>query len=124
MLAAEEDTLRVHGLHPVPGLDRGLEDRRVVRGGDAGVVVQHVDAAEALLRSRVHRANGVFLGDVHLHREPADLACDLLGRSEVDVGDAHLRALLGEEVGRVGAHPAARAGDHAHLSVEPVHSVE
>ena len=37
----------------------------------------------------------------------------------VDVCDRHLRALLGEAHGRVGAHSAAGAGDHADLALEP-----
>ena len=63
-----------------------------------GVVVEDVDPAERLLRGCVHRADGVFVGDVHLHGEPADLVGDLLGGLEVHVGDAHLRSLLREEV--------------------------
>ena len=41
--------------------------------------------------------------------------------SRFDVGDADLRALLREEHGRVGAHAAAGARDHADLSVETSH---
>ena len=48
VLAAEEDAARVDRLHAVPGLDRRVEHRGVVVGRDAGVVVEDVDAAEAL----------------------------------------------------------------------------
>ena len=60
-----------------------------------------------------------LVGDVHLHGQPADLAGNLLRRCPVDVGDDDLRALLREADGGVGAHPAARARDHADLALEP-----
>ena len=119
MLAAQVHAARVHRLHALPCLEAGLEDRGVVGGGDAGVVVEHVDAAEALDCGCVQRLHRRLVRDVHLHREAADLAGDLLRGGAVDVGNRDLRALFGEAGSRVGAHPAAGARDHAHLALEP-----
>ena len=74
----------------------GLEDRGVVGGGDAGVVVEDVDAAEPLGGGEVHALDGRLVRDVHLHGEPSDLARDLVGGFAVDVGDRDQRALLRE----------------------------
>ncbi len=78
MLAAQIDAPRVHRLHALPRVEAGLEDRGVVGGGDAGVVVEDVDAAEAFGRGRVHRLDRRLVRDVHLHGQTADLAGNLL----------------------------------------------
>ena len=78
----------------------------------------------SLDRRAVHRLHRRLVADVDLHRQPADLAGDARRRIAVDVGDDDARALVREELRRLGAHAAAGAGDHAHLSVETVHSVE
>ena len=79
VLAAEEDDLQVDVLHALPGLERRVEHRGVVVGRDAGVVEQHVDAAE-LARARAAYIVGdrVLVGDVDGEREIARRA---LGRS-------------------------------------------
>ena len=52
--------------------------------------------------------------------EPSGQSADgLLGEREVDVGDAHLCALAGEHDRALATHPAAGAGDHADLALEP-----
>ena len=99
MLAAEVDALRVHVLDPIPRVGLGLEDRVVVGGRDAGVVVEDVDAAVALGRRRVHRRDlsSSATSTAERERVAARQRDRLLGRLAVDVGGADLRALLGED---------------------------
>ena len=53
-------------------------------------------------------------GEVHLEGTPADADGDRLGRVEVDVGDDHAGAGLGQP-GRAGLADTARpAGNHGH----------
>jgi hypothetical protein len=54
VLAAEVDGLEVDVLDALPGVHLRLQDRVVVRRGDAGVVEEDVDAAEVLRRLPVH----------------------------------------------------------------------
>jgi hypothetical protein len=71
---------------------------------------------------RVHRLDVGRARHVHPSRDGCRrraLRNRLLGRGEIDVGGAHLRALLREEDRRVAAHTAAGARDHADLAVEP-----
>ena len=120
VLAAEEDALRVHVLDALPRLDGRVEDGRVVGRRDAGVVVEHVDAAEALGRGGLssprrppppRRSPGT--------RTPRPgRARPSPPRAPVDVGDADLRALRGEDERRLAAHPPPGARDHAHLAVQ------
>ena len=96
VLAAEEDALGVDGLHAVPGVDRGVEDRGVVGGRDARVVVEDVDAAEALRRRVHHRLDAAR----RPRRRPRRRTRAVRARSpspprpRVDVGDADARAFL------------------------------
>ena len=55
----------------------------------------------------------------YAYRGCPDAAGDLRSGVAVDVRDTDARALLREEHRRVGAHAAARAGDHADLPLEP-----
>ncbi len=122
VLAAEVDALRVHVLDAIPGVCLGDEDRVVVGRRDARVVVEDVDAAESLGRRGVHRLHVVLARDVGAHGERRALGAErdgLLGEREVDVGDAHLRALSREHDRALAAHSAAGAGDHADLALEP-----
>ena len=70
-----------------------------------------------------HRRDLLLVRDVDLDRERVARAQRdrLLGRLAIDVGDADLRALVGEQHRRLAAHAAARAGDHRDLAVEPSH---
>ena len=92
-------------------------------GRDPRVVVEHVDPAETLGGRVAHRAHLRLVGNVHPQRERVALAQPhgLLGGLEIHVGHAYLRALRGEDLRRLAADPAARAGDHACLAVEPSH---
>jgi GMP synthase-like glutamine amidotransferase len=106
VLAAEEDPAQVDVLDPLPGLERGVEDRLVVGRVDPGVVHQDVDPAHLLADPGVGVADLVLVGDVGLDRELA-LGLGL----EVDADDA--RALGREQPRRLGADPARGAGDDA-----------
>src|SRR5205823_9528190 len=119
VLAAEEDTLRVDVLHPLPCLDARLEHGRVVGGRDAGIVVEHVDAAKALGRLGVYVRNSLLVGDVDLYRERlARTERDrLFRRLGVYVRDTDTGPLPGEENRRLAAHAAARTRDDRHLVI-------
>ena len=54
-------------------------------------------------------------------RDAAVLFTEEGARVCVDVGDAHLGALLAEEERSLATHSAAGAGDHGHLSVQSSH---
>ena len=100
----------------------GVEDRIIVRGRDAGVVVEDVDAAVARRRFLVHAPHALGVRDVDLHCEcVARVRCGLLGRVAVDVGDADLRTFVGEEQRCLTPHPPSRACDDADLSLEAAH---
>ena len=124
VLAAEEDALRVHVLDALPDLHRCLQNGRVLVGRDAGVVVQDVDPTKPIGGGAHHRLDRPFVGNVDRERECRTIWAEanrFRGRSLVDVGDAHARALRGEHLGRHASHAAARPGDDACLPVEPAH---
>jgi hypothetical protein len=94
----------------------------VFAGHDSRVIVEDVDAVVALGRRLVELLDARGVGDVG----PVEERVAALGRRRlagvgVDVGDAHLRALAGEEERRLAPDAPGRAGDHADLAVEPPH---
>src|SRR5919106_2553587 len=122
VLATDVDTLAVDVLDALPGLRLGLEDRAVVRGHDAGVVVEDVDARVALRRRAIERLDALRARDVDVLEErlPA-LRRRLLARFLDDVGDADPRPLLREEERSLAADAAAGAGDDDDLVLEAAH---
>ena len=110
MLAAQEDRAQVDALHALPGLELGVEDGRVVVGGDPGVVEEHVDAAEALAGLGVQGADGALVGDVG-----DDGVVDL--RRGADVDPDHPRALGAQAGARRRADAARGARDDGDLAV-------
>ena len=116
VLATEKDAAQVGRLHPLPGLEPGLEHRRVVGRRDPGVVEQHVDPPKLLARARVHVDHLLLVGDVDLERQ-------LAGRAGQHVGADDRGALASEQLSGNCADAAACAGDHANLALEP-HDVE
>src|SRR5918998_2309898 len=96
VLAAEVDRLQVHVLDPLPGVQLRLQDRVVVRRGDAGVVEQDVDPAEAPGGLPVHGLHVFGVGDVGVDVEAVYLRGGLPARLVREVGYADARALLGE----------------------------
>ena len=52
---------------------------------------------------------------------PSHARRGLLGGGEIDVGDADAGALAREHLRGLASHPAAGAGDHRDLPVEPSH---
>src|ERR1700686_5362657 len=93
-LAAQEHALRVHRVHPAPRARPGGEDRVVVRGHDARVVVEPIDPAVTLGGRLVHRLHALGVADVRLKIEgvPA-LGGRLLARFATHVRDADLSPL-------------------------------
>ena len=119
VLAAEEDALRVHGLHAVPRLDRRCRAPTRRRPARCPRCCRGRRCRRSARRSsRIIAATLRLVGDVDLERERRrrrTVADRLLGGAELHVGDADLRALLREEDRRLAAHAAAGAGDHATL---------
>jgi len=65
VLAAQEHAAQVDVLHALPGIERRLDHGAVLRGGDAGVVEQHVDSSELLEHARVHVGHLLLVGHVY-----------------------------------------------------------
>ena len=63
-LAAQVDAGQVDLLHPPPGVEVGVEDRVVLRRGDAGVVEGDVDRAVGVLAPSEQRVDLLLVGDV------------------------------------------------------------
>ena len=125
MLRAEEHPFHVDRLHPVP-LGLGEFVRRLVDPCDAGIVDQHIDAAERGDDVVDGAAYVGLAGDVHM-----PVAGRVSGRGKlvgeratffvqhVEEGDA--RTFL-RHAGRAGAADAARrSGDDAGLAEQSVH---
>ena len=122
MLTAEIDALRVDVLHALPGIRFRDEDGVVVRGRDAGVVVEDVDASVAGSSLLVHLADALWLGDVDRDREGvARVGSRLRCCLGVDVCDADPSTLFAEEQGGFAAHSSSGAGDDRDLAVEASH---
>ncbi|MOA12074.1 hypothetical protein D3C78_1320400 [compost metagenome] len=89
--------------------------------GDAGVVDQHVDAAEALDGQRHRAAHRLGVGDVAAQAEGlgVEVLLQVLGetvqRGLVEVEDHQLRPGLGEAQHQRPADSRAAAGDQRHL---------
>src|SRR5207302_9033353 len=112
VLAAQEDTAQVRALNALPDLELGLEHRGVVRGRDAGVVEEHVDAP-VLGSGALHEGGYLRLvGDVGLDRQVPGSALE-----QIDADDR--RALAAEGVDARRADAAAGAGDDADATGEP-----
>jgi hypothetical protein len=99
VLRAEKDALQVHVDHVIPFLFRGVDVRLVVL--DAGVVHEHVEAAERLLGGLDHSANV----RVPLHVRPDELGIaarvtdrrdDVAAEIFLDIGDEDSRAFARE----------------------------
>src|SRR5262249_24500772 len=98
-------------------LDQAEGVRRRV---EAGIVEQHVDAAEAFGDRRRQAARAGFVGDVDREgdRGLADRGRDLPRGRKVDVGDRDPRAPRGEPF-RIGfAQDPPGAGDHDYFAVK------
>src|SRR5690606_8812284 len=112
-VATVDHAHQVDAQDPVPVLERDLAD--LAGHGDAGVVHEEVDAAERAPDRLRHRLDVGDLTDVDAHRHRAtaggfDEARRLLGALEVDVGDEHPAAALGQGEADGAAEAAAAAG--------------
>src|SRR5215208_4806411 len=122
VLAAQKDALEVHVLHALPGVELRLQDRVVVRWGDAGVVKEHVQPTEALGRLPVHCLYVVGVRDVRMDVDAVYLLGRLPTRIVGEVGDADVGAFLGEAARRLAPDAARPAGDDRDLpSQTPSH---
>ena len=127
VLGHPEHRLQIDGHHAVPLGAVRLQHRAVaVLPEHAGVVVEHVERAEAP-HAIGHHARHVGLdGDVAHRRErlPAHLGHDLhrvlAAARAVHVAHDDARAFLREQDGRRPAHAHARARDERHFPVESI----
>src|SRR3546814_4547238 len=116
--------LEVDRQHLLPVAEAEVGD--AVDDLDAGVGHQHVDAAVVGDGLRHPVDDLLLVGDVHGdgERVAAGIA-DLLGRDfrgvDLQVGDHHLAAVRGVDLGDALADAAGGAGDQADLVVESVH---
>ena len=111
-----EQPVEVERDHPLPLLDRGVDDR--AEQHHARVVDHRVEPAELGGRALHGRDRLLAVGDVGLDREPADL-----GRERVEAvlaagGEGDLRALRRQRPRRRLADPAARARDERDCAVQ------
>ena len=91
----------------------------VVGRGDAGVVEQHVDAAEALGRPLVHGGHLGLVAHVRVQVQPLDLGRHLLAGLVGQVDHADPRPLGREPPGARPPDPTGRPGNDGHLALEP-----
>ncbi len=122
MLDPQEHALQqdVHG-EVVVG-DGGRLDR-AERAAEAGVVEQHVDAAEAIRRLGHHGGDVLLLGDIRPQEGGgrAQLGRQRVALGLIEIGDQHLGALLDEATNGAGADAARATRDRGDLALESVH---
>ena len=117
-LGDEEHRLEVDVHHAIPAGGGNLLDGR--RAGDAGHVHQYVDAAIDLtggidlLTDRI-KLRHIELQRGGLHALVAHGLCRGAGRGHIQIGQDHLRAVLGKTPGTGLADPPATAGDQGDL---------
>ena len=129
VLAAEPHALEVHVHHGVPGRLGGLGGAAVVGGEDAGVVVEHVQAAErvdggARPSPRPGPRRTRRRGRTPPRRPPPrSRRRQPRRRPSTRSATDDARALGREQLGRDAAHALARAGDERDLAVESSHCI-
>ena len=114
VLAGQEDAGQVRVLDPAPGLQAGVQRRTVAGIHQPHVVVDDVEPAVLPHDLLIHRLDLRLVGQIGLHREPADRMLDLV--------DANHHATLAREP--PGDRPADHAPgpvDHADPARKPVH---
>jgi hypothetical protein len=121
-LAAQEHAGEVDLLDPAPGVEVGVEDRVVLRRGDAGVVERDVHGAVGVLGGPEERVDLLLVGhvDLDVRREvrPAELADELVPALLGDVADDDLRPLLDEPLDGRQSDPGATSRDDGHLALD------
>ncbi|KAF4530878.1 hypothetical protein B566_EDAN018918 [Ephemera danica] len=120
-LGAVEHAAQVDVDHRIELRQRHLLQPRVA--GDAGVVHQHVDAAEALLDCGHHGIDRGAVGDVDdialgLHTQAAALRHHGINGGGIHVAHRHVRTFGGELDGGGRANALRRAGDDGDLLLE------
>ncbi len=125
-LCAVEDAAQVHVDHLVELLQRHFLQARVL--GDAGVVDQHVDAAELVFDLADHGVDHGALGHVHhiAHRLGAQglaLFDGFVDAGLLDVADDDGGAFFCELEGGGQAYALGGAGDEADLVLESWHEM-
>ena len=123
-LAAEPHALQVDLHHAFPRRFGRVERAAVVRGKDAGVVVEDVQATEGVHRGLHHRRAVVGPGHVRADERGlapgrADRRDDVLSFGLAHVTDDDVRAFGGEQFRGGAAHAACRTSDQCDLLCEP-----
>ena len=119
-----ENAKQVHPDNPVPVRFRELVHRDERR--DAGVVAEHVAAAEFPVDAVGERPHGRPVRDIDVRRDGAlalrpDLSGDLVRGAKIDVGDSDVHALAREREGHRPPEPAATPGDDRDFALEVLH---
>ena len=114
VLGAEEDAVDVDRHALAPALQRHLRQR--LDDADAGIVHEHVEAAEAVDDCRDRGLPIGFLGDVEGDEHRLRAACRELGRERlaallVDIGERDRRAFRRERAGAGLADALRSTGD-------------
>ena len=119
-LRAKKRAGEVHVHHRPPLVDGELLKRHR-RGTPAGVVEQHVQAAEASLRLREQVGDGLWVGNVRPHHQRPLTGTGFVRRLPQQrlppPRQRHRIALVQERERRGPAYPAARSGDDGHAQV-------
>src|SRR6185312_1298395 len=108
----QEGAEQVQPDHPPEFLDRRYDNGVVLWRGTAGVVVQHMQAAELLHGGADRLPQAGFVGDVGANgdRAIAGKVCGFLARSGIDLGDRYLGAFMREQDGGGAADAGTGAG--------------
>src|SRR5207244_12765501 len=97
-LAAQEHALEVDVLNALPRRFVRFENRRVVTGRDAGVVVEYVDSAVVLGHGGIHRLAARRVRDVDpMEERLAAVRGGVLALLVADIRDADARTLFRSE---------------------------
>jgi hypothetical protein len=118
---AVDDAAEVDAEHPVPVLVGRVGD--VVEEVDPGVVAEHGDLAEHLLRLVGGARERLAVGDVELDRVHVELRCGCLEVVVADVGDCDPHARVHERPRHAEPDAAAAAGDEGDSSFYVKHGL-
>ena len=110
----------------ITGAGGGMGADAAVRFAEQGALIVVADVDVAAAKAVAGEVDGLAV-EVDVSEEASVRAMYAAAAERfggIDVRDDDLRSLLGEELRRVGTHPAAGSCDDADLVLQPVHAVE
>ena len=116
-------TLQIRVDNQVPPVLVGLEDMARRLTDDPGIVEHHVESTEGVQRRVHHDIHSLSTRHVGLEADGisssrADHGSNRFCRRPVDIGDCHLRSLLGIALGNGAADAAPGAGHDCNLALQ------